>query len=69
MARAEKCNHLHSAWAVDESGEGIISLEIYVKRGLPRIIVYQDMSFLSAHYCPQRLMEGVAVYSVSRIGR
>ena len=57
-----------SPWAIDESKDGKISLEIYIKHELSHILLYQHMSYLAAYNYPQWLMEGIAVYSVNQMG-
>lgn len=57
-----------SPWAINESKQGVISLEIYIKHELSHILLYQNMNFKTIPSYPQWLLEGIAVYSVNQMG-
>jgi len=60
---------LISPWALKESDEGTISLNIYLKHELSHTLLYQHMGFITAYfYYPRWLLEGIAVYSSNQMG-
>jgi hypothetical protein len=57
-----------SPWAVKESEDGVISMEIYIKHELSHILLYQNMGVTAAYHFPQWFMEGIAMYSTGQMG-
>jgi hypothetical protein len=58
-----------SPWALQESRNGTISMEIYLKHELSHILLDQQMGVLAAYiYFPRWLLEGVAVYKTNQFG-
>lgn len=57
-----------SPWAIDESQEGIISLEIYLKHELSHILLNQNMGLIADIRYPKWLMEGIAMYTAEQMG-
>ena len=58
-----------SPWAVRESAEGKISLEIYLRHELSHALLYQHMGIVNAYFnYPRWLLEGVAVCSSNQMG-
>ncbi|NWF89443.1 MAG: hypothetical protein HXY50_08265 [Ignavibacteriaceae bacterium] len=58
-----------SPWAVKESYNGTISMEIYLWHELSHTLLYQHMNILTAYlFYPRWLLEGIAVYSTNQMG-
>jgi hypothetical protein len=57
-----------SPWAQKEAGEGIISLEIYLKHELSHVLLFQHKGILAAYKYPKWLLEGIAVFSTDQMG-
>lgn len=57
-----------SPWAINESKQGIISLELYIKHELSHLLLYQNINIQTVFNYPQWLLEGIAVYSVDQMG-
>lgn len=57
-----------SPWALRESSEGKISLEIYLRHELSHTIIYQHTGIINAIRYPKWLMEGIAMYSSNQMG-
>jgi hypothetical protein len=58
-----------SPWALQESKEGIISIEIYLKHELSHALLHQHMGAIQAYISfPRWLLEGTAVYTSNQLG-
>lgn len=57
-----------SPWALRESGEGRISLSIYVKHELSHVLILQHKGLFSKGKYPKWLLEGIATYSANQMG-
>jgi hypothetical protein len=57
-----------SPWALRESLENKISLEVYLKHELSHILIFQQKGILAAFRYPKWLLEGIAVYSSGQMG-
>lgn len=57
-----------SPWALKESRQGIISLEIYVQHELSHVLIFQHKGILAGLRYPKWLLEGIAVYSTNQMG-
>lgn len=57
-----------SPWALKESSEGKISLEIYLRHELSHTLIYQHTGIIGAFRYPKWLLEGIAMYSSNQMG-
>jgi hypothetical protein len=57
-----------SPWAMQESRDGKLSLEIYLRHEMSHILLYQYKSFFSKLSYPHWFLEGIAMYSASQMG-
>ncbi len=58
-----------SPWAVRESFNGKISMDIYLRHELSHTLLYQHMGFITTYFIyPRWLLEGIAVYSSNQMG-
>ncbi|MGB5072916.1 MAG: hypothetical protein WBQ23_02170 [Bacteroidota bacterium] len=56
-------------WAIEEAGDGAISLKTYLIHELSHTLLYQHMGVVAAYtYYPRWLMEGIAMYSSKQMG-
>jgi predicted SprT family Zn-dependent metalloprotease len=57
-----------SPWALKESFENKISLEIYLRHELSHSLIFQQSGIINAYKYPKWLLEGIAVYSSNQMG-
>lgn len=55
-------------WAVQETMEGKISLDIYLRHELSHALLFQHAGLVRAGKYPEWLLEGIAVYSANQMG-
>ncbi len=57
-----------SPWALRESRENKIPLDVYLKHELSHVLIFQQKGLLTALRYPKWLLEGMAVYSSDQMG-
>jgi len=73
ISKARFCSYYNgslviSPWALKESENGEISLDIYLKHELSHSLLQQHAGIIRASQYPAWLLEGIAVYSTNQMG-
>ena len=73
ISKARFCSYYNgsvviSPWALKESEDNKINLDIYLKHELSHSLLQQHMGILRAFQYPAWLLEGIAVYSTNQMG-